>query len=519
MIYKKTLCTGLLVVAISFKFWLIAEMEITDDPDDPPNYIAQILGHGPSFFGPGTGCLGKLFRALGLPFRDGIEILYLLSCLLVVRSLFDWPMKSSLALGVFLFMYFNPVPEELFSHMESDQVWLVEVLMGLSLVVFFVNNQTGFRWTYLSLAAICFSFATITRTAIIPLMACFLVWSLIAGSLWALKNKRGGLSFRVPAGLAALVGVIGIFNYSICYYNSIYYGYFGISIVDCREYNHFYMTLQSVGDATGDKYYPVDSDRLDLVAQAGPVSNRFVEQMRTDQNFRRVSRDAYGKFDLALPWFSFVVFYNTVPNGDLRQGFAMFKAIENEISQAARENRLKVRTILPLPDCRIAKVLSAVPDAFQRVGAIITFVPNRYAWAVWRGEPQFDNVYFTKALTRRTVVRSPVREYMGRALCTFYRIIYGRTLPGLELAAGIYMACLVYHWRKIANFSPRFLAQQLFAVFFVGFFFWYVLFVASGLPASPRYMIFQNVMLPLLLVYYARMAYDLMFDSAEAVKM
>jgi hypothetical protein len=43
-----------------------------------------------------------------------------------------------------------------------------------------------------------------------------------------------------------------------------------------------------------------------------------------------------------------------------------------------------------------------------------------------------------------------------------------------------------------------------------------VLFDASGLLAVPRYLVFNNVMLPLLLVYYARRGYLLWNDpSAE----
>ena len=54
---KRLFCAGILLLAILFKFWLIAGMEITDEADDCPNYVAQILGNGtgPSFFGPGTG--------------------------------------------------------------------------------------------------------------------------------------------------------------------------------------------------------------------------------------------------------------------------------------------------------------------------------------------------------------------------------------------------------------------------------------------------------------------------------
>ena len=503
---KGIICCLILALSLLFKFWLIAEMEITDDADDAVNYLSQILLNHPSFYGPGTGWAGKLFYLLGIPFRDGIEVLYLLSCLLVVKALFTWPTKSYLALGLFLFVAFNPAPEELFSHLMSDQVWLVEVLLGLSLYVAFADTPTRLRCLYLVLAAVSLGLSTLTRTTLVPLVASFLLWGLLGGILCWLKKRRKAFDLHSAIGIVVCLAFIGILNDATCFYNSIHYGYFGLSVIDSREYRDFYLCLQSVGDPTGDPYYPVDDHRLGLVAQAGPVSHRFVDQMRTDRRFRTVSRQTFGKYDFSLGWFHFIVFADTFPNGNLPQGFAMFRAVESEIAQASADNRLKVRHILPLPDCRLPIVLSVLPDAMRDVSALITVEPSRYAWA-WAGEPKFDNAYFSLALTRRTVVPSPLRENIGRALCVFYSIIYPIMLPGLILAVSAYLACGVYFWKKISAFSLRFLARQLFGVLFVVLFCWYAFFHASGFPAFARYMIYQNVMLPVLLVYYGREAW------------
>jgi hypothetical protein len=509
MISKRVVCTAILLLSIVFKFWLIAEMEITDEPDDPPNYVAQVLRGGPSFFGPGTGLVGRLFPA------DGIEITYLLACLLVVRALFDWPVKSCLALGLFLFISFNPVAEELFSHIMSDQVWLVEIMLGLSLFVLFVDSASWARWLYLAPSAVFLGFSTITRTTILPLLASFFLWAIFAIVLRWWKSDRGSLDPTVFAGCAACLAFVGAFNFITCSYNSVSYGYFGLSLPDSSEYRDFYMCLQSVGDPTGDKYYPVDSSRLDLVAQAGPVSRQFVEAMRTDANFRRISRDTFGKFDLALPWFHFVVFFNTMPHGDLKEGFAMFKAVEKEIAAAGAEHRLKVRPILPLPDCRIAIVFSAIPSAVSNLGALTIAVPAKYAWG-GSGQPKFDDPQFTEALSRRTVVPSPLRESLGRALCAVYSFAYLLVLPALAAALTACLACGLFYWKKIAAFSLPFLARQLFAICVAVFFAWHVLFVASGIPPVARHAIFPNVMLPLLAVYYLCLAGRMILGSFSA---
>ena len=479
-------------------------MEITDDPDDPTDYVGQILQPHPSFYGPGTVWVAKLFQSSGIPFRDGIEALYLLACLLVVKALFDWPVKSYLALGLFLFVYFNPAPEELFSHIMSDQVWLVEALLGLSLFVIFANSHSRWRCLYLALAVTCLGLSTLARTTLIPLIASFVLWATISGTLCWLNRKRSVFDFHTAVGFIVCLASIGLLNYATCSFNSALHGYFGLSIVDSREYREFYTCLQSVGDPTGEPHYPVDDRRLSLIAQAGPVSNQFVQQMRTDQRFRSVSRDTFGKYDFSLGWFHFIVFGSTIPNDDLSQGLAMFRSIEREIAQASADNRLKVRPVLPLPDCRIPIVLSVLPDALKDESTLITTEPSRYAWAWGGDEPKFENPYFTQVLTRRAVNPSSLREYIGRSLCAFYSMVYSPMLLGLMLGMGAYLFCGIYSWKKKSGFNLRLSTRHLFVIFFAVLFFWYAFFHASGFPAFTRYLIYQNVMLPLLLVFYFR---------------
>jgi len=495
---KRNICIGVLILALIFKFWLIAEMEITDDPDDPLDYVGQILLPHASFYGPGTVWIAKLFQSMGIPFRDGIEALYLLSCLLAVKALFDWPVKSYLSLGLFLFVSFNPAPEELFSHIMSDQVWLVEALLGLSLFIFFANTRSRWRSLYLALAVACLGLSTLTRTTLVPLVASFVLWAMISGALCWLNSKRNAFDFHTSVGLLVCAAFVGILNYATCCHNSIHYGYFGLSLVDSREYREFYTCLQSVGDPTGEPHYPVDDHRLGLVAQAGPVSHKFVEQMRTDQRFREVSRDTFGKYDFSLGWFHFIVFGNTMPNGDLSQGLAMFKDVEREIANASAEKRLKVRPVLPL----------------RAEGALITAEPSQYAWAWGGDEPKFENPYFTQVLTRRAVRPSPLRENIGRSLCTFYSVIYSKMFLGLMLGVGAYLACAIYSWKSNPGINLRSSTRHLFGVLFVVLFFWYAFFHASGFPAFARYMIYQNVMLPLLLVYYFREAWHLFHERS-----
>jgi hypothetical protein len=507
---KNIFCSCLLALGIIFKLWLVAEMEITDDPNDPAEYVAQILFNWGLGYGPGTGYVGKLFYELGIPFRFGIEIAYLVSSLLVLKALLEWPTRSFLSLGLYLFVIFNPAPEELFSHLMSDQVWLVETMLGLSFLVFFAGDRSKFRWIYALLSSLCLGFSVITRSALIPLMTAFLLWAALSGVLRWLKGNGRGLDFSAIGACLLCLYTINFFYYSTCYHHLKYHGFFGISLYDSREYKDFYMCLQSVGDPTGEKYYPIDDHRLELIGQAGPQSRWFVEQLGKASFFRKASMDAYGKPGLALCWFHCATFTTMDQDGNFEIFFALFKAVEDEIHQAAQEKRLKVRPIIPLPDCRIPIVLSAVPEASRHIAALTTLEPSRYAWDWGFAEPRFDNKYFSQALTRRIVTPSPLRENIGKALCSVYSRAYAGLLWALAVAMGLFTGLFVYRLRKIPAFSFYFLAQQLFAAVFVAVFLWYLLFDASGLLATSRYLVFNNVMLPILLVYYLNKSLQLL---------
>jgi hypothetical protein len=506
---KKLLCVAILVMAGFCKLWLIAGMEITDDSDDPAHYLEQILLHGGLCYGPGTGDVGKLFYGLGIPFRMGMEILFLLSVLLIVRVLFDWPTRSYLALGLFLFAGFNPAVEELLSHLMSDQVWLVELLMGFSGVILFAETSGRIRWAYIAIAAVCLGFSVITRSTFVPLLFTFLLWAVAVGALSLAKERRWAIDFPLIGGCFLCLYAVSLFYYSTCFYNSRINGFFGLSAFDSREYQRFYTCLQSVGDPTGARYFPVDDTRLRLIARAGPESRWFVDQLGKDFSFRKISRETYGQKGIALCWFHWAVFETIDTDGDLDRTFAVFKEVENEIARAGQEKRLKVRPVIPLPDGRVAIVLSAFPEALGHVASLVGEQPKQYAWAWNENEPSFSDHDFTRALHRTQVTRHPFREQIGRELCAFYSIVYAALGPCLLLAVCACLIGLGLRWNSIPTFTASFLFQQMFLAAFLVFFLWYALFDASGLLAVPRYLVYHNVMLPQLLAYYARKAFEL----------
>ena len=508
MTTKSNICLAVLALALIFKFWLIAGMEITDDLDDPVNYMKQILLNEGLCYGPGTGMVGGLFYHLGIPFRIGIEAAFLLATFASVSALLDSPAKSYLALGVFLFASFNPAVEELLSHLMSDQVWLVETLLGFSFFVFFAGTRAKICWAYAVLAGLFLGYSTITRSTFVPLLAIFGIWAALSCLLAWRKNKGRVVDYPAIGGCVICLYAVTIFYYDTCWHNAQANGFFGLSALDSREYQSFYLCLQSVGEPTGERYYPVDDGRLRLIASAGPRSRWFVDQLAKDSSFRKISEQVYGKPGLALCWFHWAVFETVDADGDLDKTFALFKDVEGEITQAGREGRLQVRPILPLPDCRVPIVLSAMPAAASHVTAMVMSEPSRYAYASDAGEPRFDDVRFTEALNRHPVALGPVRDHIGSALCVAYAYAYPPLLAGLGLAVAMFIVRLALRWRELPDFTFPFLAQQMFGVAFVVLFFWYLLFDASGLLAVPRYLVFNNAILPVLFAYYAREAWQ-----------
>jgi hypothetical protein len=507
---KHVLCLAVSILGVLLKFWLIFQMEISDATDDPHEYVMQILypSQGGLAYPPGTGMLGQFFHGLGIPFHLGIEALFIFAAALVLRVLVAWPSRSYLSLGLFLFTILNPNPTELFCHMMSDQVWLVETMLGLSCAALAMQSDTRPKWSHLALAVLFFGLSAITRSTFIPLMACLISFVGLALAFIAIKLKKQPdkepLIVLLLCAWSLLFGVSAVY-YGTCFYDANRYGYFGISVIDSSEYKKFYTCLQSVGPSGNDTYFPIDENRRKLIEQAGPVSHWFIGEVEKNSFYKQIGLEHYGKADIPAGWFHFATFNAILPavDGDLRKSFALLEAIENEIAGANRRGVLHVRPLLPLPDGRLHLVLAAYPQALGDTTKMVVYQPSPdfFTWKYLHSK--YRNSEFSMALTRRTVHESAVREKIWRTFCGLYSCVYTLPLFYLCLALqAVFLALLAFTWNRSAEISLFFLAQQFFALFFVVHIFWYALFDASGLYVFSRYMIFPHVMLPILIAYY-----------------
>jgi len=506
--------------AVIFKFWLIWESEISDAVDDPHEYILQVLYplNGGLAYGPGTGWIGRLFYDLQIPFRFAIEALFLVACTLVLRALFAWPWRNWLSLGLFLFVIFDPAPAELFSHFYSDQVWLVETMIGFSCLVIALQDETRPNWILVNVAALFLALSTVTRSAFIPLMAGLSAFTLLGLVLLLLKNRQGkgrGAIGTLALSMASLLLLIGIIYEGDCAYNLKAHGYSGISSIDCAEYKEFYFCLQSVGEPTGRQYYPVDENRRELIAQAGPTSSWFMHGLDPRGYLKKVGMEHYGTSDIAGGWLQFAVlneaFYSS--GGDLRTCFALFKVIENEIADADRRGVVKVRSIIPLPDSRLGIIVPAYPRALYATLNETAHEPTS-AELILNPQLHYDSRIFTAALHRHAIHESPVRNLIWILLCGIYGLIYTPWFVDAYLIVWLFsLGVFISRWNRIKSLSLHRLAQQIFGFFFLVLIFWYALFDVAGWPTLSRYMIFNHVLLPVLLVYYLVGALQLLRDE------
>jgi hypothetical protein len=510
---KPTLCFLAVLLGLAAKLALTAGAQISDAGDDPHEYVSQILhpANAGNAYGPGAGLVGRLFFNLGIPFHAAIEILFIAALLLTLRALFAWPWKSGLAAGLFLFLLFDPAPDELFSHFFSDQIWLVEVLAGLSLFVLAIENETRPRWPLLALAAFLLGLPTVTRSTIIPILAALAATALLGATLLLLKKADRPATRRLAALLALafwtlFLGIACIYG-ATCWYNARVYGYSGISAVDSREYKTLYLRLQSVGPPNGVPYFAMDETRRRLIARAGPVSAWFAGDIENERALKNVGLQLYGKSDIPNGFFQFAAFRVALraTHGNLRNAFNLFRRIEDEIAAAGRDGRIEVRPVLPLPDTRVAIVLAVLPQAWiNTVAQIVAEPPHN-----WRQQQTASGAFrdpdFTRALHRGPATETPLQEQIESLLVRLYTALYRPFLILLlGLIVAVFLLLVLLRWKRVPRFQLAFIAQQSFLLFFAATLFWYTLFDASGVNVASRYMMFHHLILPVLIAYYLR---------------
>jgi hypothetical protein len=501
------------LVAILAKFWLIWESEIADATDDPHEYVLQILypSNGGLAYPPGTGLVGQFFYSLGIPFRLGLETAFLFATALVLRALIAWPWKTAVSLGLFVLLSFDPAVTELFSHLFSDEVWLVETLLGLSCFLLAIETGPKPHWGRLSLAILFLGLASITRSVLIPMLVSAIVFALLTLVLVLSKYRAPSLKPHldlVALSVPSLIFGLTLIYASTCLFNSTHHGYSGISYLDSEQYKKFYLCLQSVGAPDGDPYFPIDENRRKLIAQAGPDSKWFIRELEANRVYKQVGLDHYGKYDIPAGWFHWAAFTAAMDpgEGNYLHAFSLFHSVEDEIAEASQHGIITVRPIISLPDARIPIVMATLPGGLHQAVRKTVREPSPDFFASLAQPSLYLSPEFNKALTRRAVTPSPERETIWRFLAHLYRWIYNSATVFLYVIVLVaFTFVLMLNWKRLPEFPLSLIAPLFFTIFFIVFFLWYALFDASGMPVLSRYMIFNHLLLFPLICRYLSM--------------
>ena len=342
-----------------------------------------------------------------------MEAVFVLASTLVIRALFAWPWKSFLSLGLFLLILLDPAIAELFSHLYSDQVWLLETLLGLACFAIAFSSKDKIHSGWLVFSALSWGSPPSPAAFLFPF--CWALLALPSSSSFFFLPSTGKkisgviLDFFALSIWTLLLGLCIIYD-GTCRYDSLRHGYCGISYLDSDQYKKFYLCLQSVGDPTGDPYFPIDENRRKSHCPGRTRFDVVYPGARRNDFYKQAGLRYYGKSDIPAGWFHWAAFTATMHDGDYLKSFAIFQNIEEEVAGSSQHGLVKVRPIIQLPDSRIPIVLKVFPDGLHHAIDQLIHEPSP-DFSTWKmGNPRYLDPDFTNALTRRIVHESPLRE-------------------------------------------------------------------------------------------------------------
>lgn len=145
----------LALVLLVLKLLLVADEEVIRGVYDPEAYAqmtADMVWFGKSFansYRVGAPMLYAGLMLLGIPWRLGIEVAFLLSALLLARSLFGLTRSAAVFFATFVLVAFHPWPMQAFRTFLSEPACLTTHLIIVSLFAMMMSRaRIGFRDVY-----------------------------------------------------------------------------------------------------------------------------------------------------------------------------------------------------------------------------------------------------------------------------------------------------------------------------------------------------------------------------------
>jgi len=500
---RKNACLFLFLAIIAFKFWLIASTDIGDVSGDSVEYVKAVLHFEqfPAPFGPGTALFAIGWKSFGVPLRLGYEIGFIAGLMIFVSSIIQKPWQCAWGLIAFSFALFNPLANWLFSWILSDPVSLIVSLLALGFFAKALQEESRKRSLLSSIASGgFFAFSVITRTQL-ELVLALLSLALLSTIVVALttkaceKNSRQMKIWRPLMVLVVILITLSVHSY-VDQYHAKKWGYNGLSYIDSKEYRSLYSALKAVGESDGQLYFPIGKERRDLISRCGHACALLMTKIESAASCKQVSKDAYGTYDIATGWFHWAVF--RVP--PTKDDFILIAAARNEIEKARLGGVIHVRHENPLPDDRMKIVVPAFWMSAKKMLNFITSGPDSYTYS----NLPFVDPDVDAATTRRHLTADTTRLKVILRICRMYSYLFGpRTC--LVCVFLLLVTAALQIWRGIFEktvVAP--IGPWIAWVFGAMLLFYYAWIDVSGLPAGARYVVYSNVIVPIVIVWSLR---------------
>ncbi len=286
---------------VLLKYFLIANQEIVTEPHDALNYVTQADRLSVNF---GLGATGYTVwlaagKALSLPQRIGIELLWLASAAFLCYQIFGGRRRPLAMLVLFAAAAFAPQTYHLFDRALTDgyYICLSAVALGFCIRSLRTRGLSGRLPSLIGMGAV-FGLMAITRNEGILLMPFLACWAFLLGLVdWSRGVRPMRKMISGAAGALVIAGAsAAVLPATMILYNGWRYGVLTLSFVEMPGHMRLLKALARI--ETGERnrrFVPVSRKAREMAYAKSPTLARFAPEVENPEtSFQKESLAAIG---------------------------------------------------------------------------------------------------------------------------------------------------------------------------------------------------------------------------------